>query len=92
MINKQFFEDLGQQIARRLPQAEAVGEDMKKAVSATLQKGFDKLDLLTREEFDAQLAALARAEERIVHLETEMARLEAALAHVESVQGSKSQA
>ncbi len=84
MISKQFFEDLGQQIARLLPHAEAVGEDMKKAVSSTLQKGFDRLDLLTREEFDAQLAALARAEERIAHLEMEMARLEDALTQVES--------
>ena len=46
-------------------------------MSAVLQKGFASLDLLTREEFDAQAAALARAEERLAHLEQEMARLEA---------------
>jgi len=77
MINKQFFEDLSQQIARLLPQAEAAGDEVKKTVNAALQKGFASLDLLTREEFDAQAAALARAEERLAQLEQQMAQLEA---------------
>ena len=77
MINKQFFEDLAQQITRLLPQAEAAGEEAKKAMSAVLQKGFASLDLLTREEFEAQSAALARAEARLEALEQEMTRLEA---------------
>ena len=79
MISKQFFEDLTQQIARLLPQAEAAGDEVKKTVNAVLQKGFASLDLLTREEFDAQAAALARAEERLAVLEKEMVRLEALL-------------
>ena len=79
MINKQFFEDLSQQIARLLPQAEAAGDEFKKTMSSVLQKGFASLDLLTREEFDAQAAALTRAEERLAQLEQEMARLEALL-------------
>ncbi|MDP1930302.1 MAG: accessory factor UbiK family protein [Gammaproteobacteria bacterium] len=77
MIDKQFFEELSQQIAKLIPQAGAVGEDVKKTVSAVMQKGFARLDLLTREEFEAQSAALARAEERIRLLEAEMTRLEA---------------
>ena len=76
MIDKQFFEDLSQQISRLLPQAGAVGEDVRKAVNSALQKGFERLDLLTREDFDGQRRALARAEERIAYLETEMSRLE----------------
>jgi len=79
MINKQFLEDLSQQISRLLPQAEAAGDELKKTVSSALQKGFSSLDLLTREEFDAQATALARAEARLAHLEQEIARLEALL-------------
>jgi BMFP domain-containing protein YqiC len=79
MINTQFFEDLTQQIARLLPQAGAASEEVKKTVNAVLQKGFASLDLLTRQEFEAQAAALARAEERLAALEGEMARLEALL-------------
>jgi BMFP domain-containing protein YqiC len=69
MINTQFFEDLTQQIARLLPQAGAASEEVKKTVNAVLQKGFASLDLLTRQEFEAQAAALARAEERLAALE-----------------------
>lgn len=87
MIDKQFFEDLSQQIARLLPQAQAVGEDVKKTVSAVLQKGFERLDLLTREEFDGQQAALARAEERIAQLEAEMTKLEKLVARLEESGG-----
>lgn len=79
MINTQFFEDLTQQIARLLPQAGAASDEIKKTVNSVLQKGFASLDLLTREEFAAQAAALARAEERLTQLEAEMARLEALL-------------
>ncbi len=77
MINKQFFEDMTQQLTRLLPQAEAAGEEARKAMAAVLQKGFASLDLLTRDEFEAQSAALARAEERLTQLEQEVARLEA---------------
>jgi len=76
MIDKQFFEDMSQQITRLISQSGAVGEDLRKAVNSTLQKGFSRLDLLTREEFDAQSAILSRAEERMVQLEREVARLE----------------
>jgi BMFP domain-containing protein YqiC len=77
MINKQFFEDMTQQLTRLLPQAEAAGEEARKTMAAVLQKGFASLDLLTRDEFEAQSAALARAEERLAHLEQEVVRLEA---------------
>lgn len=76
MIDKRFFEDLSQQISKLLPQAEAAGEDIKRTVAATMQKGFTKLDLLTREEFAAQFAALTRAEARIAQLEDALGKLE----------------
>ncbi len=53
-----------------------MGEDVRKSVNSALQKGFEHLDLLTREEFDGQRRALARAEERIAFMEKEMSRLE----------------
>ena len=58
MINTQFFEDLTQQIARLLPQAGAASEEVKKTVNAVLQKGFASLDLLTRQEFEGEMARL----------------------------------
>ena len=83
MIDKRIFEEIRQQISKLLPQAEAAGDDMKKSVSAALQKGFARLDLLTREEFDSQLAALARAEQRLSALEAHIRELEKRLAALE---------
>jgi len=83
MIDKRIFEEISQQISKLMPQAEAAGDDMKKSVSAALQKGFSRLDLLTREEFESQLAALARAEEKITALEVQVRLLEERLAKVE---------
>ena len=83
MIDKRIFEEISQQISKLMPQAEAAGDDMKKSMSAALQKGFSKLDLLTREEFESQLAALARAEEKINALEVQLKVLEERLAKVE---------
>lgn len=86
MIDKRIFEEISQQISKLLPQAEAAGDDMKKSVAAALQKGFSRLDLLTREEFDSQLAALARAEERINALELQITQLEERIAGVDAAQ------
>jgi BMFP domain-containing protein YqiC len=41
---------------------------------------FSKLDLVTREEFDAQRAVLLRSREKIDALERQLAELEASLA------------
>ncbi len=79
MIDKRFFEDLSQHISKLLPQAEAAGEDLRKSVNLALQKGFSKMDLLTREEFEAQAAALDRALARIALLEEQIAQLETRL-------------
>tara|TARA_R110002167_G_scaffold6277_4_gene28920 strand:- start:6515 stop:6778 length:264 start_codon:yes stop_codon:yes gene_type:complete len=87
MIDKRFFEEISQQISKILPQAEAAGDDMKRSVSSALQKGFARMDLLTREEFEAQLAALARAEEKIDALETQVAQLENRVQELEASKG-----
>jgi len=84
MIDKRFFEDIGQQISKLLPQAEAAGDDMKKSVSAALQKGFARMDLLTREEFEAQLAALVRAEQKVEALETQLVQMEKRIQELEA--------
>lgn len=87
MIDKRFFEEISQQISKILPQAEAAGDDIKRSVSSALQKGFARMDLLTREEFEAQLAALARAEEKIDALETQVAQLENRVQELEASKG-----
>lgn len=88
MIDKRFFEDISQQISKLLPQAEAAGDDMKRSVAAAMQKGFARMDLLTREEFEAQLAALVRAEQKIVALEAQLVQLESRVQELEAAKGA----
>jgi ubiquinone biosynthesis accessory factor UbiK len=76
MVDKNFFDELSQQISRLLPAANAMGEDIKKTVSAAMQSSFQKMDLVTREEFDAQVAALQRAQEKIAAMEAVIGQLE----------------
>jgi BMFP domain-containing protein YqiC len=76
MVDKNFFDELSQQISRLLPAANAMGEDIKKTVSAAMQSSFQKMDLVTREEFEAQVAALQRAQEKIAAMEAVIGKLE----------------
>ena len=51
-------------------------QDLDKNSKALMQTLLAKLDVVTREEFDAQKALLSRAQERIAALEQELEALE----------------
>lgn len=76
MINKQVFDDIAEQISRKLPQLNALGQDVTDNIKALVQQNLARLDLVTREEFEAQQRALLRAEEKITELEALLAELE----------------
>jgi ubiquinone biosynthesis accessory factor UbiK len=76
MVDKNFFEELSQQIAKLMPAANALSNDVRKSIAAAMQSSFQKMDLVTREEFDAQVAALARANEKITAMEELIRQLE----------------
>lgn len=61
------------------PGAEALGSDMQQKLRTAAQATFDKLELVTRDEFDAQQAVLKRSREKLEQLEQQLARLEAQL-------------
>lgn len=50
--------------------------DVERNVRAMLSQGFSKLDLVTREEFDAQTQVLVRTRQRLEELERRVAELE----------------
>jgi len=79
MLNKQILDDIAEQIGRRLPQLNAVGQDVSDNVKGLVQQSLAKLDLVTREEFDVHLRALQRAEDRIAELEATVNELESRL-------------
>jgi len=70
-------EDLIQDISQKLSQLpKGPGEDIKKNVQSLLQSMFSKLDLVTREEFDAQQAVLLKTREKIDRLEAIVSEME----------------
>jgi len=82
MLNQKLIETLSGQLSelfaggRELPGQEA----LRQQVRSLLQSSFARLDLVTREEFDAQAAVLARTREKVDQMEQKLAELEARLA------------
>jgi len=78
MIQNKLVEGLSEQMTqllkgvRGLPGQEQVEQQMQ----FMLQSAFSRLDLVTREEFDAQSAVLARTRARLETLEEKVAQLE----------------
>lgn len=84
MLNKQILDDIAEQISRRLPQLNALGQDVSDNVKGLVQQSLGRLDLVTREEFDVHVRALQRAEDRITELEASISELESRLSPSES--------
>lgn len=61
------------------PGTDGLGSEFQQKIKAAAQATFDKLDLVTRDEFDAQRAVLARSREKIEQLEKQLAELESRL-------------
>jgi BMFP domain-containing protein YqiC len=75
MLDSKILDEISGRIHKLL--AESPAADMEKNLHALLQGIFAKLDLVTREEFDAQTHVLARAREQLTQLEQRLANLEA---------------
>lgn len=76
MLSKQILDDIAAQISQQLPQLNALGQEVTGNVKSLVQQSLSRLDLVTREEFDAQQRALERAEAKIAELEAMLATLE----------------
>lgn len=83
MLDKDFLEDLSKRLASLLPMAAEVREELRTKIEQQLKKSFAALDLLSREEFEAQSNALERAESRIQELEATLAELGSRLDELE---------
>ena len=64
MIEDKLLRSLGDQLGRFIGDA-ALREDMQKSLETVTQGAFARLDLVTREQFDAQIELLQQAREQI---------------------------
>lgn len=79
MKNLQFINKIAQQVIDKLPESvKVLKSDVDKTIHQVLTHSLSKLNLVTREEFDAQMKVLARTRQKVEMLETQLAILEKA--------------
>jgi hypothetical protein len=77
MIDTKFIDDLARQISEAIPAGvKGMQEDVQKNIHTLLQGALSRLDLVTREEFDAQSQVLLRTREKLEQLEKTVTEME----------------
>jgi BMFP domain-containing protein YqiC len=77
MIETKFLDELARRLAAAMPaRLAAVQQDIEKNLRAALEIMFQRLDLVTREEYEVQVALLARSRDKLATLEARLAELE----------------
>ncbi|WP_029406636.1 accessory factor UbiK family protein [Thiomicrorhabdus sp. Milos-T2] len=77
MLNPSQLESMAKKIAEIVP--EGFGEmpsGLQSQVKSVLTSAFDKMDLVSREEFDIQTAVLTKTRAKLEQLEKQVAELE----------------
>jgi len=76
-MDQSFIDDLTRRLSDVVPPgARELGRDLEKNLRAVLQAQFEKLNLVSREEFDAQARVLERTRQKLTELERQVAALE----------------
>ena len=79
MKPEHFYQQLKDQLNQAMTGSQALNTEAMVYLQAGINHVFDKLDIVSREEFDAQKAVLARSREKIVQLEAQITKLEETL-------------
>ena len=76
MLDIKSLDDLTRKLSGALPPGfSGFREDTKARFRAVLQAGLEKMELVTREEFDVQTAVLSRTREKLASLEAQIDEL-----------------
>jgi BMFP domain-containing protein YqiC len=71
------IEELARKLADAVPDGvRTLGTDLEDSFRSVLRSGINKLDLVTREEFEVQETVLARTREKLAALEARLQELE----------------
>ena len=78
MFEPKFFDDLAARLQAAVPEGmRSLQQDVDRNVRAAVQSALNRLDLVTREEFEVQTKVLARTRAQLETLNTRVAQLEA---------------
>ncbi len=76
-MDPRFIDDLARKLSAAVPPSViALRRDLEDNFKAVLQAGLNRLDLVSRQEFDVQAAVLRRTREKLEALEARLATLE----------------
>ena len=76
MLDMKSLDELTRKLSAALPPGfKEIREDTEARFKAVLQAGLEKMELVTREEFDVQTAVLARTREKLTNLEQQINEL-----------------
>ena len=79
-MDAKFVEDLARKLAANVPgSVRALQADLERNFEALLGSTFEKLDLVSRAEFDMQRRVLERTREKLTRLEAELQVVEGKL-------------
>jgi BMFP domain-containing protein YqiC len=71
------FDEISERLGRLLPEgAQEMRADFERNAKVVVQQTLSRMDLVTREEFDAQADVLARTREQLEAMEARVAELE----------------
>lgn len=76
MVSQDRISRLAQQIGERLQGASQAPEEMQKGIQQVVRGAFDRLELVSREDFDILMDVLQRTRGRVEALEKQVAELE----------------
>ncbi len=77
MLNPSQLEEMAKKIAEIIPQGVGnVPSGIKDQVKVILSRSLEKMDLVSREEFDVQVAVLAKTRQKLEALEKVVSELE----------------
>ncbi len=77
MLDPKHINELVQKVVDSLPPAiKSLPKEAEQNLKGALHAGFSKLDLVTREEFDAQAAVLQKTRSKLEKLEKRLKELE----------------
>lgn len=79
MVSHDRISRLAQQIGDRLQGASQAPEEVQKGIQQVVKGAFDRLELVSREDFDILMDVLQRTRSRVEALEQQVATLEQAL-------------
>ncbi len=76
MIDPNSIEDIAKKLADSIPTLSGLKQEAETGFKAVLEDMFNKLNLVSREEFDVQTAVLAKTRQKLEQLENQIAKFE----------------